>query len=151
MHYDAEDQHRRFADVDDDRSSWILSTLAVALHERSVFRSLEIGAGPVLELGAGEGLALQFRPGLAQLGYVGSDLHVSRARAVRDAAASRGHQTNVLSCDAARGSGVILGAASGLRPDMPTSSPSSATRRCSRAAMTGRAHTGSCPRSMRPP
>lgn len=100
MHYDAREQYQRFADVDEDRSRWILLTRWVRLHERAVFKSFEIGRGPVLELGAGEGLTLRFLPRLARLGYVGTDLHLSRARAIQQLATSDGLPASALSCDA---------------------------------------------------
>jgi SAM-dependent methyltransferase len=53
-------------------------------HEAAIFGALEVGGGPVLEVGAGEGLTLRFRPTLQDKGYVVTDLHLDRARAARD-------------------------------------------------------------------
>ncbi len=101
MAFDAQSQRRRFEQADDARSRWILQTPLVQQHEREVFACLEIGGGPVLELGAGEGLTLGFRPELAKLGYIGSDLHLARARSVLEVAREAGVSASSLSCNAA--------------------------------------------------
>jgi hypothetical protein len=49
-----------------------------------------LGDGPVLEVGAGEGLTLAFRPELMARGYVGVDLSVARAQSVPPIRCTRG-------------------------------------------------------------
>lgn len=77
-------QNERFAQADQDRLQWILDNPVVHDHERNLFRSLAVGKGPVLEIGGGEGLTLRFLPHLAHLGFVGTDLHLDRVRAIRN-------------------------------------------------------------------
>ncbi len=79
----ARTQHERFVAADHARTQWILGNPEIRRHEAALAGEMTLGAGPVLEVGAGEGLTLQFRPELLAHGYVGTDLHVDRARAVR--------------------------------------------------------------------
>jgi SAM-dependent methyltransferase len=76
-------QSRRFEDADEARLRWILDTPIVREQEAELYGALPIEAGPILELGAGEGLLPRFRPEVMERGYVGSDLFPSRVAALR--------------------------------------------------------------------
>lgn len=81
MHYDARDQHARFADADHERRAWIETCRTVNAHEQAVYDALGPLEGRVLEVGAGEGLLPRFRADLDPSRYVATDLHPSRAAA----------------------------------------------------------------------
>jgi len=97
--YLTRDQGRRFVDADEERTAWIEQVAPVRRHEEIVHRQIVVEGGPILEVGAGEGLLMRMRPDLRVLRYVGTDLHASRCRSLkRDGTAT----TEAVACDASR-------------------------------------------------
>ncbi len=76
-------QSRRFENADEERLRWILDTPVVREQEAALYAALPKEHGPILEVGAGEGLLPRFFPEVMERGYVGSDLFPTRVAALR--------------------------------------------------------------------
>lgn len=101
MHYSSPDQNRRFCDADQKRSQWIRDTSVVRDHEHEIYNHFTATNGPILELGGGEGLSVQFVPDLTKHLYIGTDIHLSRARSIVDSGRSVGlPHVPAVACDA---------------------------------------------------